>query len=62
MFSSRRGSNGCLRLSSKVCSVEGVVVVTSLASQYWISAVLFIFCLVFLQMHMIIYVHTVHFD
>jgi hypothetical protein len=31
----------------KVRSIEGVVFVTSLASQCWISTVSFIFCLVF---------------
>jgi len=46
----------------KVCSFEGAVVVTSLASQCWMSTALFIFCLVFLQIHVIVYVHTVHFD
>ena len=47
----------------KVRSVEGDVLVTSLASQCWISTVPLIFCLVYLQMNVIVfYVHTVHFD
>jgi hypothetical protein len=39
----------------KVRSIEGVVFVTSSASQCWISTVSFIFCLVFLQMHVIVF-------
>jgi hypothetical protein len=55
MFSSRGVVMVAFVSVQKVCSVEGVVVVTGLASQCCIPTVLFIFCFVFLQMYVIVF-------